>query len=56
VFDFGAAVGYEYLRAVLAPIWGVFRGVRETALQAERGAVRGMILMQEKGLMPPLAA
>lgn len=41
MFDFGAAVGYEYLRAVLAPIWGVFRGVRETALQAERGAVRG---------------
>ncbi|MCX4357929.1 MAG: hypothetical protein OSJ43_17215 [Oscillospiraceae bacterium] len=56
VFDFGAAVGYEYLRAVLATIWGGFGRVRETALQAEREAVRGMILMQEKGLMPPLVA
>ena len=56
MFDFDTAIGYVYLRAVPAPIWGVFRGVRETALQAEREAVRGMILMQEKGLMPPPAA
>ena len=54
--DFGAVVGYEYLGAALAPIWGGFGRVRETALQAERGRFGGMIVMQEKGLMPPLAA
>ena len=48
MFDFGTAVGYVYLRAVLAPIWGIFRGVRETALQVGRGRFVSMILMQDK--------
>ena len=56
MFDFSTAVGYVYLRAVLEPIWGSFGGIRETALQPEQGRFGGMILMQEKGLMPPLAA
>lgn len=49
-------VEYVYLRAVSAPIWSGFDGVRKTALQAARGWFGGMIVMQEKGLMPPLAA
>ena len=48
MFDFGTAVGYVYLRAVLALIWGGFGRVRETALQAERGRFGGMIVMQVK--------
>ncbi|MCX4354813.1 MAG: hypothetical protein OSJ43_01170 [Oscillospiraceae bacterium] len=56
VFDFGTAVVYVYLQAVLEPIWGGFRGVCETSLQPERGRFGGMIVMQEKGLMPPRAA
>ena len=51
-----AKVGYFYLRAVLEPIWGGFDEVRETTLQAVREWFRGMIVMQEKGLMPPPAA
>ena len=35
---------------------GECRRVRETALRLARGVYGGMILMQEKGLMPPLAA
>ena len=56
MFDFGAAVGYEYPRAVPAPIWGVFRRVRETALRLARGRFGGMIVMQVKfraALLPP---
>lgn len=56
MFDFSTAVGYEYLGAALAPIWGGFGRVRETALQAERGRSGGMILMQVKfraALLPP---
>ena len=56
MFDFGTAVVYVYLQAVLEPIWGGFRGVCETSLQPERGRFGGMIVMQEKGLMPPRAA
>lgn len=33
-----------------------FRGVCETALGLAQGRFGGMIFMQEKGLMPPLAA